>query len=120
MSRWILFFITVALGFGAGLFYGWKINPGKNTDTTPDSLREDYKADYVLMVAEAYQAEADLNSAIDRLSVLGSQPPAEIVSSAIQFAATIKPPYAESALELMRKLADDLRSHFPVSETQGR
>jgi hypothetical protein len=118
MSRWILFLITIALGFAAGLFYGWKINPVNRENTTADSLREDYKADYVLMVAEAYQAEGDLNSAIDRLSALGSQPPAEIVSNAIQFAATIQPPYAESALVLMRKLADDLRTPIPATEMQ--
>ena len=76
MSRWILFLITVALGLGAGLFYGWKINPGEYINTTPGSLRDDYKADYVLMVAEAYQAEADLNAA-DRLvrSWATSRPP---------------------------------------------
>ena len=119
MSRWILFLITIALGFGAGLYYGWRINPVEYGNTTPDSLRLDYKADYVLMIAEAYQAEGDLDLAYNRLSLLGSQPPAEIVFSAIQFAATIQPPYAEADLALMRRLGEDLQSGFPTPEAQS-
>jgi hypothetical protein len=116
MSRWILFLITIALGFAAGLYYGWRLDPVEYVDTAPDSLREDYKADYVLMVAEAYQGEGDLNMALNRLSLLGNQPPAEIVETAIHFAATIDPPYAEVDLVLMRKLAEDIRARFPAAE----
>ena len=84
MSRWILFFITIALGFGAGLYYGWRIDPVEYVDTEPDSLRADYQADYVLMVAEAYQGDGDLELARTRLKALASQPPAEIVAAAIR------------------------------------
>jgi hypothetical protein len=116
MSRWILFLITVALGMGAGLYYGWRINPVEYIDTRPETLRDDYKTDYVLMVAEAYQAEGDLSLAAQRLALLGSQPPAEIVASAIQYAATIEPPYAEPDLASMRRLADDLKPGSPAPE----
>ena len=51
MLRWFLFFLSIALGLAAGLYYGWVINPVEYVNTTPDTLRVDYQADYVLMVA---------------------------------------------------------------------
>jgi hypothetical protein len=116
MSRWILFLITVALGCGAGLYYGWRINPVEYVDTSPASLRADYKADTVLMVAEAYQGDGDLDMALKRLYMLGEQSPLEIVTEAITFAATIAPPYAEGDLALMHKLANYLKTRFPAVE----
>ena len=58
-SRWILFIIAILAGAGLGLLYGWVINPVDYVDTAPDTLRIDYKTDFVLMVAEAYQGESD-------------------------------------------------------------
>jgi hypothetical protein len=130
MSRWILFFITVALGLGAGLYYGWRIDPVEYVDTTPETLRDDYKTDYVLMVAETYQVEKNLDLAVQRLAALGSQEPGEqrpgqqwpgeIVAAALQYAATIKPPYAEADLALMRRLSEDLKPLDPAEEAQGQ
>ena len=48
-SRWILFIFAILVGAGLGLLYGWVINPVDYVDTTPDTLRIDYKTDYVLM-----------------------------------------------------------------------
>lgn len=114
MVRWLLFFIAIALGAAAGLYYGWVMNPVEYTDTTPDSLRIDYKADYVLMVAEAYQAEKDLEMAAGRLNLLGIVPPAETVARAIIFASTVQPPYSQTDLALMQTLARDLQSLKPA------
>ncbi len=74
MSRWIRFFLVIAIGAAGGLFYGWVINPVKYVDTTPDTLRIDYKSDYVLMVAESYGADGDLALAARRLALLGDTP----------------------------------------------
>ncbi len=63
----------------SGLLYGWVIDPVDFVDLTPDTLRADYRADYILMVAEAYQSENDLDLAARRLAIFGSDPPAEIV-----------------------------------------
>ena len=113
MKRWILFFIVVLLGIIVGLLYGWVINPVKYVDTTPANLRSDYQTDYVLMVAEAYQAEGDLDIAARRLAVLGDSAPAEIVRQAMIHAAQI--PYADSDQELLSKLASDLQTWNPSS-----
>ena len=111
MRRWIWFFIVVLLGVGVGLAYGWLINPVKYVDTTPAKLRSDYQTDYILMVAEAYQAEGDLDLAARRLAVLGDSPPAEIVRQAMILAAQI--PYADSDQELLSLLASDFQTWSP-------
>jgi hypothetical protein len=113
MRRWIWFLLFVILGIGVGLFYGWVINPVKYVDTTPAKLRSDYQADYILMVAEAYQAEGDLDQAARRLAVLGDNPPVEIVRQGMIVAAQIN--YAESDQELLSQLASDLQTWVPAS-----
>lgn len=111
MRRWIWFLIVVLLGVAAGIYYGWVINPVKYVDTTPAKLRSDYQTDYILMVAEVYQAEGDLDLAARRLAVLGDSPPAEIVRQAMILAAQI--PYANSDQDLLSQLASDLQTWSP-------
>jgi hypothetical protein len=114
MRRWIWFFIAVLVGIAAGLYYGWQINPVKYVETTPATLRIDYQTDYVLMVAEAYQAEGDLDLAARRLAVLGETPPAEIVRQAMIYAAQVL--WADSDQDLLSKLASDLQTWNPLLE----
>lgn len=114
VRRWTLFLIVIAIGAAAGMIYGWFINPVEYVDTTPVSLRQDYKTDYVLMVAEAYQAEGRLGTAARRLALLGDASPVEIVNGAISFASEIG--YSEFDLALMRKLAADLQTWNPSLE----
>lgn len=85
-SKIITILIALAVGIVLGLVYGWVIEPVEYTDVTPDVLREDYRVDYVLMIAEAYQTDFDADAAARRIAQLGSQPPAEIVSSALTYA----------------------------------
>lgn len=111
MKRWIYFILAVLVGITAGLYYGWQINPVQYVDTTPASLRVDYRTDYVLMVAETYQAEGDLDLAARRLAVLGDKPPVEIVREAMIFAAQV--PYADMDQDLLGQLASDLQTWNP-------
>lgn len=121
----------IAIGVGFGLLYGWVIEPVKYVDTAPDSLRLDYKTDYVLMVAEAYQVERDLNLAVQRLTLLGGNP-LDTVNAALDFAhnpelppstslhalliqiGAVEPlrsePYAQIDIQLMQVLADALKT----------
>ncbi len=114
MSRWTKFLIVVALGAAAGLFYGWVVNPVEYVDISPQSLRPDYKADYVLMVAEAYQVDHDLGLAVRRLALLGTSAPTEIVSTAVAYAT--QHAYADQDISLMRTLGDALLSWNPNLE----
>ena len=117
MIRWFFFLITIAIGAAAGLYYGWVLNPVRYVDANPATLRSDYKADYVLMTAEVYHADGDLDLALERLSVLGGSSPAESVALATVDA--VKNGYGEADLALMQSLADAIHATFPLQETSG-
>lgn len=102
MSRWILPLLALVIGISLGLYYGWVVSPVQYVDTAPDTLRADYRADYVLMVAETYQMEMDPDLAVRRLAVLGSQAPGEIASQSLDYAREIG--YSADDLALMQKL----------------
>jgi len=114
MSRWIKFLIAIGLGAAGGLLYGWVINPVEYVDIAPDSLRQDYKADYVLMVAEAYQVEDDLSLAVRRLALLGDTPPSELVGAVMNYA--VEHEYPDSDLALLQALSLDVQAYHPQSE----
>jgi hypothetical protein len=107
MKRWFWFLLAFAAGVSAGLFYGWRLNPVKYVDTTPDTLRIDYQSDFVLMTAEAYQGEQDIEMAARRLALLGDRPPADIVRQAILFGENRG--YTDADLESMRHLEAGLQ-----------
>ena len=111
MSRWIKFLIAISVGASIGLFYSWTINPVQVVDSTPDTLRLDYRSDYVLMVAEAYQLERDPAAAAQRLGRLGTDPAVLIVQQAVIFAETAG--YPEIDLNLLVQLRDALQTWNP-------
>lgn len=97
----------VALGLLAGLIYGWIISPVKYVNTTPDTLRADYRTDYVLMVAEIYHTDSNLEQAAQRLAFLGSQPPARLVADGIINARALG--YSSNDLDLLNQLSQALQ-----------
>lgn len=106
MSRWIRFIIVIGIGIGLGLLYGWLIDPVDFVDTTPSTLRADYKADYVLMVAEIYNADRDAEAAVIRLTYLGDPTPVDSVEEAMIFA--VDAGYGSEDLRMLRDLSDAL------------
>ncbi|MBN2549875.1 MAG: hypothetical protein JXB15_11995 [Anaerolineales bacterium] len=115
MTRWVRFLLAILAGIALGLLYGWVISPVNYVDTTPDTLRIDYKTDYVLMAAESYQRDSSLDLAARRLALLGNLPPAEIVSQAIIFAQ--KAGYSDADLGLMQSLLAGLQAQNTPQET---
>ena len=107
-KRLVWFLIMMILGAAGGMVYGWLISPVQYVDTAPQSLRADYKADYVLMVAELYQADQDLELARARLAFLGSAPAQQITSQAILAAQQLD--YADTDLEVMSEMLHGLQS----------
>jgi len=69
--RGFLFLLGAVCGLGLGLFYAWVVSPVKFTDTSPISLRADYKEEYIQFVARAFATEDDVTRARARLSLLG-------------------------------------------------
>jgi hypothetical protein len=109
--------LGLIVGLVAGLLYGWLIQPVEFVDTTPDSLRADYRTDYVLMVAEAFQAEQDLNLASRRLAVLGPAQPHTMVETALVYAQ--EEGFIQSDLARLENLADELARRGGTPEIGG-
>lgn len=108
--------LILGLLFGAlvALAYGWLIQPVEYIDTSPDSLRIDFRTDYVLMGAEAYSGDRDLNLARVRLAALGPQPPEQYATQAVEYA--LEHEFGRTDLELLNQLALALRSTPQGSE----
>ncbi len=103
------------MGVGVGLAYGWMINPADYNDLTPSSLYADYKADYVLMVAQVYGQEGNLPQALRRLTHLEPElPPSRSVAEALLTARDRQ--YDPVDLELMANLAQAVKG-APEGET---
>src|SRR5512135_406791 len=117
MPRWLIPVIAGLLGVAGGVIYGWVVNPVKFVDTTPASLRADYRTDYVLMVAESYHADQDEELASRRLAILGAESPAAISLAALQQAQ--RSVYAAHDLSLMQDLLRALHAAQPVPPAAG-
>jgi len=78
--KWVVRAVPGAvLGLALGFAIGWWLWPVQYTNTAPSVLRQDYRDDYVVMVAAAYEVEEDLGQARERLELLDSEEPAALV-----------------------------------------
>lgn len=99
------FLLVILLGIGTGLVYGWYLMPLEPTQEDIADLRMDYKADYVLMVAEIYQADGNVEAAETRLMALGKDWQS-LVEESLQFGQSVG--YAQIDLEKISDLAADV------------
>lgn len=116
MMRWLYFLLAAAVGLGAGLYYGWVVSPVEFYDTSPDTLRIDYKVDYILMTAEAFSRDGDVLLARRRMAMLGDENPAEAVQRGIELA--VHWGYALEDLALLRDLGEALLQTLPPLEPE--
>jgi hypothetical protein len=110
-------FVFLLPGIALGLLYGWLIQPVHYVDTAPASLRADYQTDYVLMVAQAYSAGQDLQTAQVRLASLGPEPAADHVTRALTYA--VDHDFSRYDLDTLNQLAIALREAAPTAEIQS-
>lgn len=113
MRRWLAPLAIGILGVVLGLLYGWLIDPVKFLDTTPASLRADYRTDYVLMVAESFHACQDTQLAQRQLAVLGGVSPAAVCAGALQIGQGAS--YAQGDLVLLQELSRAIQALSPAS-----
>jgi hypothetical protein len=114
MPRWFTSLLVLILGIALGLLYGWVLSPVQYVDTTPDSLRSDYRADYVLSVAEAYQSDQDADLAARRLAILGSQTPGDLAGQALEDARRYG--FAAPDVMLLQKFTTAMQAWQPAAE----
>src|SRR5512135_2226873 len=117
MPRWLIPVIACLLGIAGGVAYGWVINPVKFVDTTPASLRADYRTDYVLMVAEAFRANQDTELAGRRLAILGTEAPSAMAAAALEVAQNSE--YSSDDITLLQDLTRALQASQPLPPTPG-
>ncbi len=79
------FIAGIVIGVALGLLYSWQVDPVKYTDTAPDSLHADHKTDYVVMIAQAYVADGNLELARTRLATLNLSNPGQYVANLTTF-----------------------------------
>jgi hypothetical protein len=82
-NRWARFWVAlvaVLAGTGLGLWYGWVVNPVEYKDTDVAHLHAVYRDEFILMVAEAYAVDGDLDTARARLALLFLPDPDDAVA----------------------------------------
>jgi len=106
--------LALVIGIALGLIYGWVIDPIQYTNVTPNILRQDYQADYVLMVAEAYQHDFNPDTAAQNLAILGSQSPADITTSALEYAKQNS--FSQTELTDLQNLLTAMQTYQPQAQ----
>ena len=107
-SRWVFIVLALIAGIGIGIAYGWFVDPVDYFDLTPDTLRADYKADYVLMTAEAYRAEQDPGLAARRLAIFGTKSPSALAADGLEYARTNG--FSDADIVLIQELVTALQA----------
>lgn len=83
-SDWLSVLIGVVFGVAAGLYYAWAVNPVEYTDTSPASLRRDFKLEYLTLIAAAYNGTGDLERARARLALFPDSGPEDTLAALAQ------------------------------------
>ncbi|RLC91296.1 MAG: hypothetical protein DRI79_03205 [Chloroflexi bacterium] len=79
-KQWLLrAAVGAVVGLVLGFIIGWWLWPVQYTNTAPVVLRQDYRDDYIVMIATAYEVEEDLEQARERLKLLDPREPATLV-----------------------------------------
>ncbi len=109
MTRRLLEALAIlAIGFAAGLLYAWVISPIRYVDTTPDTLRSDFKDQFRTAIAAAYAATHNLDRARARLVLLGDQDPVQALTAQAQRMLAAGLPF--EIAQQVAQLATDLAS----------
>ncbi|MFN2147878.1 MAG: hypothetical protein ACK2T2_05760 [Anaerolineales bacterium] len=80
----LLLLIGLLIGLVAGLYYSWVVNPVEYVDSAPSSLRQNFKDDYLALIASAYAHTGDLQRTRARLASLQLDDPASALSRLAQ------------------------------------
>lgn len=83
VPTWLLW-SGLIIGLLLGVGYTWLINPVEYVDTSPASLRTDFKEQYRIAIALAYQANGNLERARARLALLQDGNSAQNLASQAQ------------------------------------
>ena len=115
MKRWFSVFsfigIGLVMGIGLGLFLGWVAWPTEFTDANPAILAEEYKQEYLLMVAADYALTNDLPGARQKVASLGESGEEFLFSFALD---QILQSSNQDDIRQLARLANDLGRYSPA------
>lgn len=97
------------IGLISGLIYAWLLDPVQFVNTSPDSLRPEFKADHRVLIALAYEADGNIVRAGQRLALLGDQDP--LVALIAQAEQMQKQKGYERESAALARLAADLQAY---------
>lgn len=108
------------IGLVLGVIYAWMFSPLEYVDTTPDSLRADFKDEYRFLIAFSHRAHGNLERTRARLSLLGDPDPAAALGEQAQ--RMLSGDAQMSAVRILADLAEvlqnpALQSAEPLSTT---
>jgi hypothetical protein len=67
--RWLVLAAGALAGLAAGVGYAWLVRPVRFADAAPASLREDFRDEYLALIAASFQASGDTQRAQARLAL---------------------------------------------------
>ena len=106
-----LYLLTgLIIGLALGLLIGYRILPVQFFDITPSSLQQDYKPEYLAMVALAYEADQDIGRAQSRIRQL--MDPIDIDSLRSMSLKLNDNPRTKDSYEPVRTFINDLLDHM--------
>jgi hypothetical protein len=114
--RYTPLLVGLLLGITFGLFYGWVIQPAEFRETSPQSLQDEYQADIVLMVAEIFAAEGDIEFARQWMTAIGFESNTDVVAQALNYAQAHD--FSDQDIELLNNLS--LHIEQPAAQTEAR
>jgi hypothetical protein len=102
-QRGNLYLLTgLVFGLALGLVFAWLISPVQYVDTEPTSLAAPYKDEYRRLIALAYAADHNLGRARERLALLDTANPVQVLASQAQrMLAENQPPQEARALAIL-------------------
>lgn len=118
MKSWqaILTLLFLMIGVVAGLVYGWQINPVIYIDSGIESLRTDYQTDLILMTADVYAADLDLETAIQKISQIRSNDIQGLLAASLEYARQMN--FSSQDIEKLDQLKDAVDQFVPEGTNQ--
>lgn len=110
---WLLL-LALLVGIGMGVYYSWVVSPVQYVDTTPDSLRANFKDHLRAVFAGAYASTGNLERARIRLGLLKDPDLLKALDAQAQRMVASGDPYGR--VEQIAQLAVDLRAGAPVAQ----
>jgi hypothetical protein len=76
--RWLVLAAAALTGLAAGVGYAWLVRPARFAEAAPASLREDFRDEYLALIAAAFQASGDAQRAQTRLALFPDLAPNDL------------------------------------------